>query len=70
VLLFCYSPADPKKDCLFASGLMIKTYENSLNYEVPFSPQIYYIVVSADGPEVAAPFNLPEIQSNETTIAG
>jgi polysaccharide export outer membrane protein len=71
-LLFLLFSCGSKKKIVYLQGIDdAKSYENSVNYEAIIQPDdLLSIVVSADGPEVAAPFNLPEIQSNETDYRG
>ncbi|HMI07332.1 MAG TPA: polysaccharide biosynthesis/export family protein [Flavobacterium sp.] len=61
-----------RKDIIYFQGIdNAKSYDNSQNYEAIIQPDdLLSIIVSTDSPEVAAPFNLPEIQSNETEYKG
>jgi polysaccharide export outer membrane protein len=71
LLLLLFS-CGSKKDIVYLQGIdNAKSYDNSLNYEAIIQPDdLLSIIVSADSPEVAAPFNLPEIESNETDYRG
>jgi len=61
-----------KKKIVYLQGIEnAKSYDNSTNYEAIIQPDdVLSIIVSSDSPEIAAPFNLPEIQSNETDYRG
>lgn len=70
--LFLLFSCGSRKEIIYLQGIdNAKSYDNSLNYEAMIQPDdLLSIVVSADSPEVAAPFNLPDIQSNETDYRG
>jgi len=61
-----------RKKIVYMQGIEnAKSYDNSTNYEAIIQPDdVLSIIVSSDSPEIAAPFNLPEIQSNEADYKG
>lgn len=68
--VFLFSCASRKRIVYLQDIDKAKSYD-SLQEEVKLqSDDLLSIVVSADSPEVAAPFNLPDIQSNESEYRG
>lgn len=61
-----------KKKIVYLQGIeSAQNYDAATNYEEIIQPDdVLSIIVSTDNPEVAAPFNLPLIQSNETDYRG
>lgn len=71
-LMLLVASCGSKKNIVYLQGIEnAKSYDSSANYEAIIQPDdVLSIVVSADSPEVAAPFNLPEIASGETDYRG
>lgn len=71
-LMLLVASCGSKKKIVYLQGIEnSKSYDSSVNYEAIIQPDdVLSIVVSADSPEVAAPFNLPGIASNETDYRG
>lgn len=61
-----------KKKFVYVQGIEnAASYEESKHYELTLQPDdVLSIVVSAEDPEVAAPFNIPEIKSNDKDTPG
>lgn len=67
---FIFSCAS-RKDIVYVQDIdQTKSYDATI-YEPVLQPDdLLSIIVSTDSPEVAAPFNLPDIQSNDTEYRG
>lgn len=68
IALLILSSCASRKKMAYLQGIdNNKSYEATLKYEPTLQPDdLLSIVVSAENPEVASPFNLPQIQGNNT----
>lgn len=70
VPIFLFSCASRKSIVYLQDIDNVKSYDSSQEEVKLQTDDLLSIVVSADSPEVAAPFNLPDIQSNESEYRG
>ncbi|MFT3795417.1 polysaccharide biosynthesis/export family protein [Flavobacterium sp.] len=71
VPVFLFSCAS-KKDIVYMQDIeKAKSYDSSLTFEPVLQPDdLLSIIVSTESEEIAAPFNLPDIQSNDSDYRG
>ncbi|GEP50389.1 polysaccharide export outer membrane protein [Flavobacterium noncentrifugens] len=72
LLSIAFFSCGSRKKIVYLQGIEnAKSYDSSTDYEAIIQPDdVLSIIVSSDSPEIAAPFNLPEIQSNEADYRG
>lgn len=69
--IFLFSCASRKNIVYLQDIEKAKSYEASVNFEPILQPDdLLSIIVSTESEEIAAPFNLPDIQSNDSDYRG